>query len=86
MATIILCMPVLFPLGATFFKNELLWAVYPPYTEKIHDALEVLDYGILFDDHDPDRFPSRVPMKRADVKQLQDAHDFGGGERPETRK
>ena len=79
-------MPVLFPLGATFLTNELLWAVYPAYTDKAHDALEVLDYDIIYDDHDTNRMPSRVPMNRADVMQLPDAHDFGGGDRHETRK
>jgi hypothetical protein len=68
---------VLFPQGATFKANELLWAVYPPYTKDIRDILEVLDYELLFQ-CDSMQAPSRSPLERAAVLQLVDAHDFGG--------
>ncbi len=66
--------------------KELLWAVYPPYTNTVHDILEVLDYGLIYDDCVSERLPSRVPMNRANVMQLTDAHNFGGGSRPDTQK
>ena len=67
--------------------NELLWAVYPPYTDSVHDVLEVLDFGLVWHDYcDSGRLPTRVPLIRADVMQLIDAHNFGGGIRPDTQK
>ena len=84
--TIQLILPILFPLGATFLANELLWAVYPPYTNNAHDVLEVLDYALIYEECDSNRLPSKVPMNRVNVMQLPDAHDFGGGStRNDTR-
>jgi hypothetical protein len=74
--TIIFYLHVLFSLGSTFYANELVWAVYPPYTRKEHDALEVLDYELFFVDAPTARVPSRVPLKRADVSLLPDVHHF----------
>jgi hypothetical protein len=67
----------LLPQGATFKANELLWAVYPPYTKNIRDILEVLDYELLCKNASTEA-PSRTPLERAAVMQLVDAHDFGG--------
>ncbi len=65
------------PRGATFKANELLWAVYPPYTKDIRDILEVLDYDLLSENAST-QAPSRSPLERATVMQLVDAHDYGG--------
>ena len=73
---------VFLTLGATFWRNKLLWAVYPPYTQKDYDALEVLDMEICYEGCDSNRVPSRAPMTRDEVKNLDDAHDFGGGSTP----
>ena len=69
-------MPVLFAIGTTFLENELLWAVYPTYTEKPHDALEVLDFDLIDGLSDTTGVPSKVPMTRDDVMKLPDVHDF----------
>jgi hypothetical protein len=70
-------MPVISAKGASFFKNELLWAVYPPYTNSSHDVLEVLDYDLLCENTSEPK-PSCSPLKHSEVLQLVDAHDFGG--------
>ena len=68
---------VLFTQGATFKANELLWAVYPPYTRDVRDVLEVLDAELMFENA-ATLGPSRSPLERSAVTQLVDAHDFGG--------
>ena len=65
-------------------ENELLWAVYPTYTEKAHDALEVLDFDLIDDQADTTGVPSKVPMTRDAVMKLPDLHDFGRVTSPVT--
>ncbi len=68
---------VLFTQGSTFKANELLWAVYPPYTQDVRDVLEVLDSELMFHNVST-QGPSRSPLERTAVMQLVDVHDFGG--------
>ncbi len=68
---------VLFTQGSTFKANELLRAVYPPYTQDVSDVLEVLDSELMFQNAST-QGPSRSPLERPAVMQLVDAHDFGG--------
>ncbi len=67
----------LFTQGSTFKANELLWAVYPPYTQDVRDVLEVLNSEIMFQNVST-QGPSRSPLERPAVMQWVDVHDFGG--------